>query len=93
MQKRMVEIKAFDGSFLEIEISSSYSKKVWEEGKCWAIWCDNPLFYIHFNRNGKATHAYCPHQREQFEMYQYGEKWGHIEGGKLIIDAEKRRKN
>jgi len=91
MSKRMIEIEGYDGSQITIEIDSKSSKKEWKEGKCWAIWCNNPFFYIHFNRNGKATHAYCPHQHDRFEMYQYGEKWGHIWEGKLIIDAEKQR--
>lgn len=91
MNKRIVEIEAYDGSSFSLEIDGSSSKKMWREGKCWAIWCDNSFFYIHFNRNGKATHAYCPHQHDRFEMYQYGEKWGHIVNGKLIIDAEKEK--
>ena len=92
MSKRIVEIKGYDNSTMEIEINPTYLKKKWKEGKCWAIWCSNPFYYIHFTRFGRATHAYCPHQWGRFEMYQYGEKWGHIEQGKLIIDAEKIRK-
>ena len=93
MEKRMVEIEGYDGSKISIEIDSNYSMKRWKERKYWAIWCNNNFYYIHFNRNGKATHAYCPHfwGRFQEDMYQYGTKWGHIEKGKLIIDAEKNR--
>lgn len=91
MSKRMVEITGYDGSKVTIEINSMYPKKQWREGKCWAIWCDNRFYYIHFTKHGRATHAYCFHQWGRFEMCQYGEKWGHIERGKLIIDAEKKR--
>lgn len=91
MSKRMVEIKGFDGSLITVEIDSNFPMKRWREGKCWAVWCNNSFYYIHFNRNGKATHAYCLHAWDRFEMYQYGEKWCHIEAGKLIVDAEKKR--
>jgi len=92
-KKRLVEIEGYDGSKITIEIDGNYSKKKWQEGKCWAFWCSNHFYYIHFNRNGRATHAYCPHAWHHLKetLNQYGQKWGHIETGKLVIDAEKKR--
>lgn len=91
MEKQIIEIKGFDESFVQIETTKMYSKKKWKEGKCWAFWCSNPFYFIHLNRNGKATHAYCYHLSGNFpELRQRGEKWCHIEKGKLVIDKEKK---
>ena len=87
-KKRIIQIKGFDGSVMSLEITSSYSPKRWKEQKCWAFFCDNPFYFIHLNRNGKATHAYCYHASYRFDSLAESGKWVHIEKGKLVVDWE-----
>jgi len=90
-KKRIIPIKGFDGSIVFIEVTKMYPLKDWTEGKCWAIWCNNPFYFIHLNRNNRATHAYCFHLFKSFpKLKQKGEKWCHIEKGELVIDGEKK---
>jgi len=84
----MIELTGVDGSKISIEKTTMYPIKKWKEQKCWTFFCSNPFYFIHINRTGKATHAYCYHKHENFPQLNKGEKWVHIEAGKLITDME-----
>ena len=85
---RIVQLKGFDGSIISIEVTKDYSIKKWHQQKCWAFFCNNLFYFIHLNRNGKATHAYCYHASDKFSSLGERGKWVHIEKGKLVVDWE-----
>ena len=85
---RVVQLKGFDGSVVSMEVTKSYPVSRWNTQKCWAFFCDNPFYFIHINRNGKGTHAYCYHMQQNFPLLAKGQLWVHIEKGKLIVDKE-----
>ena len=87
-EKRIIELKGFDGSKISIRTTKTYPIKRWKEAKCWAFFCNNPFYFIHLNRYGMATHAYCYHISGNFPELNKREKWVHIEKGKLITDSE-----
>jgi len=87
-KKRIVQLKGVDGSIVSIEATKSYPIKRWNQQRCWAFFCDNPFYFIHLNRNGKATHAYCYHAADKFPSLGESGKWVHIEKGKLVVDWE-----
>ena len=85
---RIVQLKGFDGSIVSTEVTKDYPIGRWNLQKCWAFFCDNPFYFIHINRNGKATHAYCYHVSGRFDLMTEKGKWVHIEKGKLVVDWE-----
>ena len=88
-KKRIVQLKGFDGSIVSIEATKDYPVARWNLQICWAFFCNNPFYYIHISKTGKATHAYCYHKGGDFsEKIRKGEKWVHIEKGKLVTDKE-----
>ena len=88
----MIELNGIDGSKISIEKTTMYSNKRWKEQKCWAFFCSNPFYFIHINRNGKATHAYCYHLSGRFDLTTEKGKWAHIEKGKIVVDWEFNRR-
>lgn len=87
-KKRIVQLKGFDGSVISIEATKDYPIERWNQQTCWAFFCSNKFYFIHISKSGKATHAYCYHQFDNFPKLRKGEKWVHIEKGKLVTDKE-----
>lgn len=58
------------------------AKRRFHEGRCWSARCSNTYEYIHLNKNGVATHAYCAgdHNCAIYAMAYHRE----IERGKWI---------
>lgn len=94
MKKRIVEIEGRDGSEVELEVTSNYPLRMWEEEKCWSLLCLNPIYFIKLNKKGQGMKGYCFHLNREIQekigifKLRKDQKWVHIEQGKLVIDKE-----
>jgi len=88
MKERIVELEGYDGSSCKIEVTKEYPLKHWKEGRCWAVWCGNPIYFIRLNKKGQGKVGYCYHIFKNLPKLRKGEKWVHIEKGKLVVDKE-----
>ena len=87
-KKRIVQLKGIDGSIVSTEATKDCPIKRWNEQRCWAFFCDNPFYFIHITRTGKASHAYCYHLANRLPKLRKGQRWVHVEKGRLVTDKE-----
>jgi len=88
---KLIRIQGYDESFALIEVNNDI--KQWRSGKCFAFYCDNPIYIIQFSKGGIAQVGYCYHVdveeiKRTFDL-RIGSKIGHVENGEIVIDYEK----
>jgi hypothetical protein len=88
----MTEVEVFGWDASKATIKVNKDVKQWKRGKCWSVFCRNPFYHILITEKGYADRAYCPCMRKgdisDLGRIRKGQKWVHIEKGKLVVDYE-----
>jgi len=84
-ERNKIRLFGHDGTSVVFPHTKNYSQGVWAMGKCWSVFCRNPLHYVRLNKKGEATFGYCFCRRQEIEntINRKGYKWVYVERGKL----------
>lgn len=89
MKTETIFLKAAVGRAVEI-VPAARTINDWKRGKCWSAMCNNPIWFVHLGKTGKADIGYC-YCCLHWRMYEYFAKgidergdWFLLEKGKLV---------
>lgn len=70
MNKKVTLVSPFDSNKRVTFLAANSTIRNFREGKCWSVFCNNPIYFVHLSKKGIASHGYC-YGCTHMHIYEY----------------------